>query len=155
MLSKLLGVSNQSDTVGLEETRMRAATLLSKVLYVWKTHSLSTRCHHFVTRLVRPTDSQQVVPTSLIYARNKLLTGWWQQARSNLLRTACFSLFGTTCSSKSVTVINLVTRWEQLVPDLAQQLGTSSANTSWYRFDNNLVTTCLQICNNLHVLRVQ
>lgn len=31
MLSKLLGVSNQSDPVGLEETRMRAATLLSKV----------------------------------------------------------------------------------------------------------------------------
>lgn len=32
MLSKLLGVSNQSDKVGLEETRMRAATLLSKVM---------------------------------------------------------------------------------------------------------------------------
>ena len=32
MLSKLLGVSNQTDTVGLEETRMRAATLLSKVV---------------------------------------------------------------------------------------------------------------------------
>ena len=33
MLSKLLGVSNETDTVGLEETRMRAATLLSKVLF--------------------------------------------------------------------------------------------------------------------------
>jgi hypothetical protein len=70
-----------------------------------------TSCYHLVTRLMRPTDSQQVVPTSLISsARNKLLTSWWQQARSNLLRTACISLVGTTCS-KSVTVINLVTRW--------------------------------------------
>ena len=32
-------------------------------------------CYHLVTRLMRPTDSQQVVPTSLISsARNKLLT---------------------------------------------------------------------------------
>jgi hypothetical protein len=70
-----------------------------------------TSCYHLVTRLMKPTDSQQVVPTSLISsARNKLLTSWWQQARSNLLRTACISLVATTCS-KSVTVINLVTRW--------------------------------------------
>ena len=34
-----------------------------------------TSCYHLVTRLTRPTDSQQVVPTSLISsARNKLLT---------------------------------------------------------------------------------
>lgn len=33
MLSKLLCVSNQNDAVGLEETRMRAATLLSKVMF--------------------------------------------------------------------------------------------------------------------------
>jgi hypothetical protein len=34
-----------------------------------------TSCYHLVTRLMRPTDSQQVVPTSLISsARNKLLT---------------------------------------------------------------------------------
>jgi hypothetical protein len=56
-----------------------------------------TSCYHLVTRLMRPTDSQQVVPTSLISsARNKLLT-------------ISISLVGTTCS-KSVTVINLVTR---------------------------------------------
>ena len=59
-----------------------------------KSHSLSTRlyclspvvdksgtsCYHLLTRVMRPTDSQQVVPTSLIsglisYARNKLLRG--------------------------------------------------------------------------------
>ena len=34
-----------------------------------------TSCYHLGTRLMRPTDSQQVVPTSLISsARNKLLT---------------------------------------------------------------------------------
>ena len=34
-----------------------------------------TSCYHLVTRLTRPTDSQEVVPTSLISsARNKLLT---------------------------------------------------------------------------------
>ena len=43
---------------------------------------------------MRPTDLQQVVPTSLISsARNKLLTSWWRQARSDLfIRTACASL---------------------------------------------------------------
>jgi hypothetical protein len=41
------------------------------------------------------------------------------------------------------------TSWWQLVPDLSQQLGTRCANTSWYRLHNKLVTTCLQICNNL------
>jgi hypothetical protein len=48
-----------------------------------------TSCYYLVTRLMRSTDSQQVVPISLIsYASNKLLTSWWQQgeqARSNLL----------------------------------------------------------------------
>jgi hypothetical protein len=34
-----------------------------------------TSCYHLVTRLTRPTDSQQVIPTSLISsARNKLIT---------------------------------------------------------------------------------
>ena len=34
-----------------------------------------TSCYHLVTRLMRPTESQQVVPTSLISsARNKLMT---------------------------------------------------------------------------------
>ncbi len=38
-------------------------------------HKSGTSCYHLVTRLMRPTDSQQVVPTSLITsARNKLLT---------------------------------------------------------------------------------
>ena len=48
MLSKLLAVYNQSDIVGLEETRMRAATLLSKVsakkitvLFVHSSNSLA------------------------------------------------------------------------------------------------------------------
>jgi hypothetical protein len=39
----------------------------------------------------------------------------------------------------------------KIVPDLLQLLEISSANTSWYRFGNNLVTTCSQICNNLRV----
>jgi hypothetical protein len=75
----------------------------------------------------------------------KLVTSFYEK-----LRAACISLVGTTCN-KSVTV-NIVTKWWQLVPDLSQQLGTSSANTSWYRLDNNLVTTCFQICNNLGLL---
>jgi hypothetical protein len=69
-----------------------------------------TSCHHLVTRLMRPTNSQQVYLTSLISsARNKLLTSWWQQARSNLLRTACISLVGTTYNKDRlyVTIINI------------------------------------------------
>ncbi len=86
-----------------------------------------TSCYHLVTRLMRPTDWQQVVPTSLPRTKlfNKLVT---TSSYSNLLRTACISLVGTTCS-KSVTVINLVTtlfqtchnNWEQAVrthPDI-------------------------------------
>ena len=66
--------------------------------------------YHRVTKLMRSTDPQQVVPTSLISsARNKLLTSCRQQSRSNFLRTSCISLVGTTCS-KSVTVIILITR---------------------------------------------
>jgi hypothetical protein len=86
-----------------------------------------TSCYHVVTRLMRPTDSQHFVLTSLVSsARNNLLTSWGQQARSKLLRIACISLFGTTCN-KSVTVINLnvtmcmITRTEQpvqTIPDI-------------------------------------
>ena len=51
-----------------------------------------TSCYHLVTTLMRPTDSQQVVLTSLISsARNKLLTSRWQPAPSNWLRTACIN----------------------------------------------------------------
>ena len=86
-----------------------------------KCHSLMTRCVHIVcsksgtncypvSRLMRPTDSQQVVPTSLISSARNKLTSWWRQARSNMLQTACISLVGTTCS-EFVTVISLVTRW--------------------------------------------
>jgi hypothetical protein len=40
---------------------------------------------------MRPTDSKQVVPTSLISsARKKLLTSWWQEAHDNKLVTTCY-----------------------------------------------------------------
>jgi hypothetical protein len=102
-----------------------------------------TSCYHLVTRLMRPTDSQQVVPTSLISsARNKLLTSWWQQARSNLLRTACISLVGTTCS-KSVTVINLV-------PSCCDKSGTKLLSPCYNVDDaNTLATSCYNKC--IHV----
>jgi hypothetical protein len=51
-------------------------------------------CYHLVTRLIRPTDSQQVV-----VATNKLLT-----TNSKLVMGACNSLAGTTFND-SVTVI--------------------------------------------------
>jgi hypothetical protein len=59
-------------------TRVKISQLVNK-LY---SHCLfpvvdksGTSCYHLVTRLTRPTDSQQVVPTSLISsARNNLLT---------------------------------------------------------------------------------
>jgi hypothetical protein len=90
-----------------------------------------TSCCHLVTRLMRPTNSQQVVPTSLISSAciNKLLTSCRQQARSNLLRTACINLviaWGTPCS-RSVAVIMHTTS--------QQDDETSSAITSWYRVE--------------------
>jgi hypothetical protein len=110
-LSCKLSLLNNSH---LPFTRVKISQFVSKMcshcLFPVVDMSETSYCH-LVTKLTRPTDSQQVSPTSLISsARNKLFTSWWQQARSNLLRTACISLVGTTCS-KSVTVINLVTRW--------------------------------------------
>ena len=40
--------------------------------------------------------------------------------------------------------IKLVTRYYQLVPNLLQHLGTSSANTTCRQLENRFVTTCLQ-----------
>jgi hypothetical protein len=51
--------------------------------------------------------------------------------------------------NKSDNDINLVTSCKQLVPNLLQQLGTSSANTTCHQLVNRFVTTCLQICSNL------
>jgi hypothetical protein len=39
----------------------------------------------------------------------------------------------------------------QFVPNLLQQLGTSSANTTCWQLVNRFVRTCLQTCNNLCV----
>jgi hypothetical protein len=52
---------------------------------------------------------------------------------------------------KSDNAIKLVTSCEQLVPNLLQQLGTSSAKTTCRQLVNRFVTTCLQTCNNLCV----
>jgi hypothetical protein len=99
------------------------------------------------TRLTRLTDSQQVVPTSMISsARNKLLTSWWQQARiatcyeqpvscwNNLLQICyrhqpCDKVI-TTCSRLVTTTGNkqcehiLISAWQQpcynLFADLKQ-----------------------------------
>jgi hypothetical protein len=40
---------------------------------------------------------------------------------------------------------------KQLVPNLLQQLGTSSVNTTCWRLVNRFITTCLQTCYNLCV----
>jgi hypothetical protein len=75
-----------------------------------------TSCYHLVTRLMTVTDLLQVVPTRLIQAvRNKLL---YELVVINLLRADDIRLVGTTCC-ESVALINLVTRWWQLVPDLS------------------------------------
>jgi hypothetical protein len=85
-------------------------------MHAYKSHSFSTRCvrtacFQLLTSLGNKllssncnkvdeatTDSQQVVSPSLILS-----------ARTNLLQKSCISLVWTTCS-KSVAVINLVTR---------------------------------------------
>ena len=54
-------------------------------------------------------------------------------------------------SDKSDNAFKLVTSCQQLVPNLLQQLGTSSANTTCRQLVNRFVTTCLQTCNNLCV----
>jgi hypothetical protein len=41
-----------------------------------------------------------------------------------------------------------------LVPNLLQQLGTSSVNTTCRQLVNRFVTTCLQTCNNLCLLEI-
>jgi hypothetical protein len=53
--------------------------------------------------------------------------------------------------NKSDNAIKLVTSCQQLVPNLLQQLGTSSAKTTCWQLVNRFVTTCLQTCNNLRV----
>jgi hypothetical protein len=69
-------------------------------------------------------------------------------AVSDLLEQPC---------NKSDNAIKLVTSCQQLVPNLLQQLGTSSANTTCRQFVNRFVTTCafllvytdlLQGCSN-------
>ncbi len=107
-------------------------------------------CPHEVARIARSAciKISQLV-NSCWQVWNKLLSSCNKVDEGSKLATSCsnksgISLVATTCS-KSVTIINLATRWYQLVPDLSQQLGTSSANTSWYWNDTNLVTTCLQI----------
>jgi hypothetical protein len=75
---------------------------------------------------------------------------WWQQARSNLLRTTCISLVVASLLPLSTLYNKVITTCSRLVNE---QLRTSSANTSWYRLDNNIVTTCLQSCNNLRVFQ--
>ena len=52
---------------------------------------------------------------------------------------------------KSDNTITLVTSCQQLVPNLLQQLGTSSAKTTCRQLVNRFVTTCLQTCDNLCV----
>ena len=54
-------------------TRVRTSQLANKLFST--VDKSRTSCYHLATRLMGPTDSQQVVPTSLISpARNKLLT---------------------------------------------------------------------------------
>ena len=98
-----------------------------------------TSCHHPATRLMRSTDSQHIVPTSpTSSALNKLLISWWRPVCSNLLRAASISLVGTTYS-KSATVTIPATRWQQLAPNLAHQLGISNLK------QNILSTTFFQV----------
>ena len=64
------------NTVLVSNTRVKVSQLVNK-MYSYCLFPVvdkpRTSCYHLVTRLMRPTDSQQVVPTSLIsFAPNKL-----------------------------------------------------------------------------------
>jgi hypothetical protein len=72
------------------------------------------------------------------------VTSWWQQARSNLWRTACISLVGTTCS-KSVTV-RLATRQLSLVNFHATLVLVWRRNECWENSHvNSRLSTLMQL----------
>ena len=59
----------------------------------------ATICYHLVTRLMRPTDSQQVVPTSLIpSARNIFLSSCNKVDEANGLATSCSNQSDIVCT---------------------------------------------------------
>jgi hypothetical protein len=99
----------------------------------------------------------------------RLVARFFQQVRySNDIRQYCYNLVSSTLQrscyimtvsdllepcNKSNNVIKLVTSCLQHVPNLLQQLGTSSAkhnlSTACEQISNNLF--CLQTCNNWYI----
>jgi hypothetical protein len=77
-----------------------------------------TSCYHLVTRSMTVTDLLQVVPTRPIH---RLLRACYHQLVNNMLRADDIRLVGTTCC-KSIGLINLVTRWQHLIPDLYHRI---------------------------------
>ena len=87
--------------------------------------------------------------THLLLLAN-IVTTLCRQPCNILVISYCISLLEQPCN-KSDNTIKLVTSCQQFVPNLLQQLGTSSANTTCRQLVNRFVTTCLQTCNNLCV----
>jgi hypothetical protein len=104
-------------------------------------HSCYIMKHSCYTILVIPFllyhSCYTIVVTFLLYQHRK------KNHVSDLLEQLC---------NKSDNAIKLVTICQQLVPNLLQQLGTSSANTTCRQLLNRFVTPCLQTCNNLCVV---
>jgi hypothetical protein len=99
-----------------------------------------TSCYHLVTRLMRPTDSQQVVPTSLLPSSTLLLTRLLSSQYQDV-----FALFVPSCCDKSGTsCYHLVTRL-MTVTDLLQVVPTRLIQA----VRNKLLRACChQLVNN-------
>jgi hypothetical protein len=114
-------------------------------------HKLSTSLEQAVNNLWQPCwyyQCYEVVPTSRIQS-------WY----NNIVTTPCVvNLVTYSCLSITVSVVleqpcNKSDNANKLkpVPNLLQQLETSSANTTCRQLVNRFVTTCFQTCNNLCV----
>jgi hypothetical protein len=109
---------------------------------------LVTSCYQLVTTLLILSDLIRLFQ-QVRYSHDKtillqpLLHSCYIMTVSDLLEQPC---------NKSDNAIKLVTSCRQLVSNLLQQLGTSSAKTTCRQLANRFVTTCLQtfVC----VLRV-
>jgi hypothetical protein len=99
-----------------------------------------TSGYHLVTMLMRPTDSQQVAPASLVSsARNKLLTSWWQQGYEQPVQVLLEQLVATLLPPSTLACNKMITTCSRLITTTAnkQCMGTHP--------DIGLTTTLLQL----------
>ena len=113
------------------------------------THS---KISHLVASL--PTSRQQIWNKLLTTCNNLVdIGGLVAKLFQQLIYSHDITIFLQLCVVYIVTFllydhIRLVTTW---FPNLLQQLGTSSANTTCRQLVKRFVTTCLQTCNNLYL----